>query len=346
MSSITLTVPARSARSYPIVVECGAIAHIRDHLPADADGVIVLCDAALRSIADRVSKNVDAKAVIEVRSGEASKTLTETERLVGDLLKIGATRKTVLINIGGGMLTDLGGFVAAVFMRGIRYIHVPTSMLCMTDAAVGGKTGVDLGETKNIIGAIHQPTAVICDIDLLQTLPDSALREGVVEAVKMAVMLNAEDFQWYEQHLDRILVRDADVLTECVTKAVQMKADVVSEDEHEHTHRMFLNFGHTIGHAVEALSKFAIPHGQAVAIGMRAEMMLAGCADAERVTEILKRMDMPVTIPATMDRETLWDLMRRDKKNIGGVVRMAVPTTIGSGEIQTIDHDAFLKLSA
>ncbi len=346
MSSITLTLPARSERSYPIIVERGAIDEIRTHLPTDTDGIIILCDAALRSVADRVAKSVDAKGVIDVKSGEASKTLTETERLVGELLKIGATRKTVLINIGGGMLTDLGGFVAAVFMRGIRYIHVPTSMLCMTDAAVGGKTGVDLGETKNIIGAIHQPAAVICDIDLLHTLPDSALREGTVEAAKMAAMLNAEDFQWYEQNLDRILARDPDALTDCVVKAVQMKADVVSDDEHEHTRRMFLNFGHTVGHAVEALSKFAIPHGQAVAIGMRAEMLLAGCADTERMTDLLRRMDMPVTIPASMDREILWDLMRRDKKNIGGVVRMAVPTTIGSGEIQTIDHDAFLRLKA
>ncbi len=346
MPTIPLTLPALPARIVPILVDTNALNKLPQLLPSDTDGTVVLHDAALADVAARVSNAISAKGLIAVKSGESSKTLAETQRVVSEMLRLGATRKTVLVNVGGGMLTDLGGFVAAVFMRGIRYVHVPTSLLCMVDAAVGGKTGVDLEETKNIIGAIHHPLAVVCDVDLLKTLPDTPLREGLVETIKMAAMLDAEEFARLEGDLDAILQRDPAALVRCVAEAVRMKAEVVGGDEREDGRRMFLNFGHTVGHAVEAMSRFAIPHGQAVSIGMRAEMRLAGFADAERVNALMRRMGMPLAIPTEMDRGALWELMTRDKKNVGGAVRMAVPTSLGTGEIRTIERGAFLSLAA
>lgn len=344
MRTLTVSISPRSAQSYPVVIGAGAIQKMGEYVPKDADGVVVICDSAMAAVAKDAAKRVKAKGVIEVKSGEASKTLKETERIAAELLKLRASRKTVLICIGGGMLTDLGGFVASVYMRGIRHIAVPTTLLGMVDASVGGKTGVDLGSAKNIIGTIHHPLAIICDIDLLKTLPDPALRDGLTESIKMAAILDAKIFHWFEKALPKILKRDETLLTECVEHSVRMKADVVAGDERESGQRMFLNFGHTVGHAVEALSQFHISHGRAVSIGMVAEMRLAKTRETDRIVALLKQMDMPIEIPADQAMEALWSLMQSDKKNAGGEVRMAVPEPLGTGAIKTISKPDFLSL--
>lgn len=342
MRTIPLHPAPRSSRLYPIVIGKGAIGEIpRLAAESGADGAIILCDERLAETAERLSKTLHAAPVIRVASGEASKSLRETERICAELVRLQATRQSLLVCIGGGMLTDLGGFVASIYMRGIRVVHVPTSLLSMVDAAAGGKTAVDLGNAKNLIGTIHQPAAVVVDINLLQTLPDPQLREGLVEVIKMAAILDARSFAWLEQNLKRALDRDDAAMEECIADAVRMKADVVGEDAHDDGKRLHLNFGHTVGHAVEALSQFAISHGRAVSIGMAREMAMQKTTDRERVLALLRMMDMPLAIPAEYDADALWRLMESDKKSLRGDVRIAVPTAIGAGTVRSISREEF-----
>ncbi len=345
MRTVDLRIPSPRQRSYPILIGAGAARELPRILKdAKPSSVAVLCDTALREIADAIAKLTSAAGVIPVKTGEASKTMGEVERIAAELQKLGADRSTVLLCVGGGMLTDLGGFVAAVFLRGIRVIQVPTSMLAMVDASVGGKTGVDLEHSKNIIGCIHHPLAVIADIDFLRTLPDTPLREGLVEAIKMAAILDAGAFEWFERHLAALLKRDPETLAAAIESAVKMKAGTVGEDERDNGRRMLLNFGHTVGHAAEALSGFAIPHGQAVSIGMMVEMRVAGTKGWERVARLMKAMDMPLEIPQDQTNDALWQMMLRDKKTQGGVVRIAVPDRIGHGDVRPMTFEEFLAV--
>jgi 3-dehydroquinate synthase len=347
MQTVTLRPPAHLAPAYPIHVGTGALSALPELLQSlqPVDGVFVLHDRAVTPLAQTVAASVQG-TLIAVESGEASKTLAEADRICRALLDAKATRRSILVTVGGGMLTDLGGFVASVYQRGIRVIHIPTSMLAMVDAAIGGKTAVDLGEAKNMVGTMHHPVGIIADIDTLQSLGQPQLCEGIVEAVKAMMMLDAGMFAWIETHLPLLLARDPEALTTCVTASARLKADVVAEDERDDNRRLFLNFGHTVGHAVEALSGFRIAHGRAVSIGMMAEMRLAKTPGAERMESMLNAMDMPLEIPAEMNTDELWNLMRSDKKSVRGEVRMAVPAQIGQGEVRPITEDAFRQLRA
>ena len=338
MKKLTLTPPRPSAQRCPILVESGALERIpmlAKDMP-NVDRCIVLYDIRLKKLAERVLKSLPEAAGIAVPSGEESKSFAQVERIAQDMLLKSATRQSVMVNIGGGMLTDLGGFIASVFMRGMRYINVPTSLLGMTDAGIGGKTGIDLGTVKNMIGTIWQPSAIVIDTDVLGSLPDPQLREGLVEVVKMAAIVDKEFFGWLEENMAYILDRDEKLMQVCIHNAARMKAEVVSKDDRDTNHRILLNFGHTVGHAVEALSRFSLSHGQAVSIGMNCEMELAKTKEKERVVELLEQLDMPLTIPVEMKNADLWEVMQNDKKNTGKEVRIAVPTTLGKGEVQTI----------
>lgn len=334
--------PAHQNPEYPVLIGKDLLKTIPE-LTKNADRVAIVHDARMEDLARRVSVLLKNAPMIAVASGEASKTLTEAERLCEEFLHAGLSRKSIVIAIGGGMLTDIAGFAASVYQRGIAVIHVPTTLLAMVDAAVGGKTAVDLGQAKNMIGTIHQPAAIVMDIATLTSLPKTALAEGLVESVKMAAILDAETFTWMEKSLPAILQRDEAALTECIARSVAMKAAVIEEDERETGKRMLLNFGHTVGHAVEALSHFAIPHGQAVSIGMVCEMRMAQVPETDRIKKILTVMEMPVTIPTQFPTNDLWTLMTKDKKNSGGVVRMAVPDQIGHGSVKTITTELFTR---
>ncbi len=342
MKTLSLQPPAHHAPPCCVLIGRGILENI-PKLITEAEGIIVLHDARVEKIAKNVSALLGNAPCLSVASGEASKSMSEAERICAQLLKMKMSRRSVLITIGGGMLTDLGGFVASIYQRGIRVIHVPTTLLAMTDAAVGGKTAVDLGSAKNMIGTIHQPLGIVMDIATLEGLPQTAISEGMVEAVKMAAILDAESFEWMEKHTKDILKREDAALIETIERSVRMKAAVIEEDERESGKRMLLNFGHTVGHAVEALSNFSIPHGQAVSIGMVCEMMMAGTKGADRVTALLQSMEMPTDIPKEFTTEDLWDLMQSDKKSSGGVVRMAVPDRIGHGAVQAISKDLFAR---
>ncbi len=342
MKTITIHPPAHQASEYPVLIGKDLLTRIPE-LIANSDRVAIVHDARMENRARRISGLLNNAVMIPVVSGEASKTTSEAERLCAEFLKAGLSRKSTVIAVGGGMLTDIAGFAASVYQRGINVIHVPTTLLAMVDAAVGGKTAVDLGPTKNMIGTIHQPSAIVMDIATLTTLPKTAFAEGLVEAVKMAAILDADAFADMEKNLPAILARDEAALMECIALSVQMKAAVIEEDERETGRRMLLNFGHTVGHAVEALSNFAIPHGQAVSIGMVCEMRMAQTPEADRILALLKMMDMPTAIPAEFATADLWKLMTQDKKNSSGVVRIAVPDAIGHGSVKNITEELFTR---
>lgn len=283
-------------------------------------------------------------APLVVPPGEASKTLEQAARLYDGMLRAGLDRGSAVVALGGGVVTDLAGFAAATYMRGLPWVAVATTLLAQVDAGVGGKTAVDHPECKNLVGAFHQPAAVMADVGTLATLPEEELRTGLAEVVKHAVIRDADLFALLEAQAARILARDAAVLEDIVARSVGIKADVVMADEREADLRRILNYGHTIGHAAESLALAAggrlggatMTHGRAVALGMIAEARIAerrglvGRAVVERQRRLLERFGLPVRLGAPLDPERCLALMRHDKKAEGGRMRFVLPEAIGA----------------
>ncbi len=271
-----------------------------------------------------------------VPPGEGSKTREEWARLSDLLAERGVGRDGAIIAIGGGMVGDLAGFVAATWQRGIPVLQVPTTLLAMIDASVGGKTGVDTPAGKNLVGAFHPPVAVVADVEVLRTLPDRHLRAGLAEAVKHGGVASSEYFREVEGMIPGVLARDSDALRQIVAGSVRIKAGIVEADEREAGTRAALNAGHTLGHAVELLSEWSLLHGEAVAIGLVVEARLAthlGLADptvAIRLAALLDAAGLPTTLPASLARpEALLAAMSRDKKNRDQEIRFSFIDTIG-----------------
>jgi 3-dehydroquinate synthase len=303
-----------------------------------------------------------AAAPIVVPPGEASKTLAQAGRLYDAMLKAGLDRGSVVVGLGGGVVTDLAGFAAATYMRGVPWVAVATSLLAQVDAGVGGKTGVDHPECKNLIGAFHQPAAVLADVSTLATLPDEELRTGLAEVVKHAMIRDADLLALIENQADRILARDPAVLEEIVARNVQIKADVVMADEREADLRRILNYGHTVGHALESLALEAggrlggagapaMTHGRAVALGMMAEARIAerrglvGRAVVERQKQALQRLGLPIRAGGAIDLERCLAIMRHDKKAEAGRLRLVLPEAIGSVRIADDVTDDEIRLA-
>jgi len=269
-------------------------------------------------------------------AGERSKTRETKARLEDGMLRLGADRESVVVALGGGVTGDLAGFVASTWHRGIPVVQIPTSLLAMLDAAIGGKTAVDLPGGKNAIGTIHQPVALWADVRLLETLPDRAFRAGLAEAVKLGAACDAALFRSLERDAPRLARREERAVASLVARCLAAKGRIVSADPHDAGARRALNFGHTVAHALETACDFAIPHGEAVAVGLVAEAAAArrrtglSRADAERITALLSILGLPVRAPRGLDRKRLLDAMDRDKKRRGGAVRCALPRRIGS----------------
>jgi 3-dehydroquinate synthetase len=345
MKTFNLHIAAVPVRACAVTVGHGAAQGILSLLErlADVDRVFILHDTALQDIAERVQSLVPDSVLLPVPSGEASKSLETVDALVRELLLQHATRHSLLVNVGGGMISDLGGFLAAVYMRGIRFVNIPTTLLGMADAAIGGKVYVNAGPVKNVIGHEWYPEAVLVDLDILGSLPDAQLREGLVEAVKLGAVLDSEYFGWLEENLERVVAREDGALEAAVENAARIKTEAMGHGiELRHT----LNFGHTVGHALEALSQFSLSHGKAVSIGMSCEMALSDFPDRQRVLRALEILDMPVHIPRDIDVRALWDIMRNDKKNVGNEVRIAVPIRIGAAHVQSLGRERFMQLLA
>ncbi len=276
-----------------------------------------------------------AESRLTFPAGEGSKNRDTWARLSDELLSQGFGRDTGIIALGGGVVGDLAGFVAATFLRGVPFAQVPTTLLAMLDASVGGKVGVDTVHGKNLIGAFFPPAIVVADPLTLLSLPDRIFRAGLAEAVKHGVIADAEYFRWIETNARKILARDLSLLTHLVTRSVEIKAQVVSDDEREGGVRAILNAGHTIGHGLEHQSNYLLPHGEAVALGLIAETRIAErmgltlTGTADRVVALLRALGLPTRSGPIAVSEVL-GAMRHDKKNRDGTVRMALPIRLGA----------------
>ena len=283
---------------------------------------------------------IEADGEIVLTPGEQYKTFSAVESICRAAARVHLTRKDRFIALGGGVTGDLTGFASAIYMRGVHFIQIPTTLLAMVDASVGGKTAADLPEGKNLIGAFHQPDAVLIDPGFLKTLSFTDLTCGLAEVVKTAVILDEKLFEKLEQAGEStVLAPDFETLDPArVKRCCQLKAQVVEADEKEMGLRAILNYGHTFGHAVEQMSNFSIPHGSGVAIGMNVAGTLAvtlgmwSADDAKRQLELLKKLHLPVTIPAGFKSTELLEVMRSDKKNDASGIRLVLPEKIGSAK--------------
>jgi len=273
---------------------------------------------------------------LDVPDGDATKNLRQVEKLYHALLEGGADRQSVLVALGGGVVGDLTGFVAATFLRGVPFVQVPTTLLAMVDASVGGKTGVNLKEGKNLVGAFHQPRAVLGDVETLASLPPRQRAAGFAEVIKAAAIWDAALFDELERHAEALLELEAERLVPVLARAVEIKAEVVSRDEREQGVRMLLNFGHTLAHAIEARSRYrGLLHGEAVAVGMvfaarRSEAL--GCAPvgtAERLEALCQRFGLPTEAPA-YDRSAYLEALAVDKKQKDSRIRFVVLEGLGA----------------
>jgi len=274
-------------------------------------------------------------AVLTFPPGENSKSLTTVENLCERLADARVDRNSVLVAFGGGVAGDIAGFVAAVWLRGVRYVQVPTTLLAAVDASVGGKTGVNLRAGKNLVGAFHQPLAVLVDTEFLGTLPPREFRSGLAESIKHAAIRDPGFLAWHEQNVDRVLAQEPGALTELIARNCAIKADVVSRDEREAGLRAILNYGHTIGHALEHLLDYELRHGECVALGMLVENELARMrgwlepSDAERLRDLLVRCGLPSALPRALGADEIWAACQVDKKVRSAAVNFVLLRSLG-----------------
>ncbi|MBE9236349.1 3-dehydroquinate synthase [Anabaena aphanizomenioides LEGE 00250] len=274
--------------------------------------------------------------------GERYKTLNSIQKIYDVALEHRLERSSTMVALGGGVVGDMTGFAAATWLRGINVVQVPTSLLAMVDSSVGGKTGVNHPQGKNLIGAFHQPSLVLIDPEVLKTLPAAEFRAGMAEVIKYGVIWDAELFTQLEasKHLDQLRYVKSDLINYILTHSCQAKADVVSQDEKESGLRAILNYGHTIGHAVESLTNYRLlKHGEAVGIGMIAageiavKLGLWQKADIERQNALMKKAGLPTKLPAGLDIAAIIDALQLDKKVKSGKVQFVLPTQIGAVKV-------------
>ena len=328
---------------YDVTVEADSLDRVAEHLPSAKRVAVVTNDAVAPLYLDRLvaALEADGRDVVAcvILDGEQHKTLESLGRVYDELLPHRLERGTPLVAMGGGVTTDLGGFAAATLLRGLPFVTVPTSLLAMVDASVGGKTGVNHAAGKNLIGAFHAPHAVVIDPATLVTLPDRELRNGLAECIKHDVIRDAAHFDLMFDAMASFLAKDVPALTDLVRHNVAIKARVVAADPFEKGERAHLNLGHTFGHAIEKVTKFAVAHGEAVAVGTvcacraSAALGLMSQGEADRVTQLVALAGLPTGgIEASAD--ALIAAMASDKKVSGGRVRFVLPTRIGAATLR------------
>jgi 3-dehydroquinate synthase len=334
-------------RAYPILIGPGLLGStevLSEH--AGAAKLLIVTDDVVGPLwIPTLERGLAGRSyqVCVLPGGEEQKTLGNVALIIDALVAARLNRDGMVLALGGGVIGDVAGFAAASYQRGIPIVQLPTTLLAQVDSSVGGKTGVNHPGGKNLIGAFHQPTAVITDTDTLSTLPDRQLRAGFTEIVKAALVADAEFFAWLEANVVRLLARDADALEEAIRHACEIKATIVAEDERERGCRALLNLGHTFGHAIEAGAGYGhVLHGEAVAAGLvlAAELSarigrLAG-GDAIRVRELLLSAGLPVD-PPRLGRARMLELMGMDKKVMDGEIRLVLLDSIGKATV-TADY--------
>lgn len=343
---VTVTINHHTG-SYPVLIGAALLDDLPRLIERFAPGrrVAVITD---RRVARALPSPLQVPTLV-VPAGERSKSRRRWAELSDRLLELGFGRDSVIVALGGGVVGDLAGFVAATYLRGIPWLQVPTTVLAMVDASVGGKTGVDTPHGKNLIGAFHPPAAVVADPRALRTLPDAVYRAGLAEVVKHGLIADEGYLRWIEREAEAILQRDEEMLVRLVHRSVEIKGGIVERDEFETDERAILNAGHTVAHAIEAVSGYTIPHGEAVAIGLIAEAALAeelGLAHeglADRLRAVHQSLGLPVALPRDFLVEDLLAAMSHDKKNRGGAIRFALPEAVGrmarDGERWTVGAD-------
>jgi 3-dehydroquinate synthase len=344
-------------RSYDIVVASGELpqaarmieswSQVRQHKSGSRSALVVTDVNVLETHAGQVVRSLrEAGWRCEVEAlpaGETTKSLEQANRLYDRLIDLQADRHTLVVAVGGGVIGDLAGFVAATYARGIPFVQIPTTLLSQVDSSVGGKVGVNHPRAKNMIGAFYQPLGVLIDTSLLETLPDREYRAGLAEVVKYGVILDASFFEYLETHVPELNRRIPEVLRHVVARSCRLKADVVEHDEFERTGlRAVLNYGHTFAHAFEALCGYGeLLHGEAVAIGMVYASRLAdrlGRIPVELTTrqeQLLRRLSLPVRLPhpKALPIDSLLGRMQLDKKSVGGQLRFVLPSRLGHVEL-------------
>ncbi|MBM4255823.1 MAG: 3-dehydroquinate synthase [Deltaproteobacteria bacterium] len=338
-------------RSYPILIGTDLLANagcfLRKH-GLRPGSVAIVTDSVVgplyqKTLTDALVQAEFSPVVIEIPAGEEHKNLTWLSFVYDKLIAGGIERSSPLIALGGGVVGDLTGFAAATFQRGVPFVQIPTTLLAQVDASVGGKTAVDHPAGKNLIGAFYQPRLVIIDVSTLQTLPEREFRAGLAEVIKYGVILSPGLFALLEQRLDSLLRLDSALLSEVITTCCQLKARVVEEDETEGDYRAILNFGHTLGHAIENATGYTqYLHGEAVAIGMVFAASLSQqrgfCSDGlcQRLCQLLKKAGLPVIIPSTVKSETLVAGMATDKKVAAGKVKFVGIEELGKTRFENL----------
>lgn len=340
-------------RTYDSIVERGSLSRVGQLVPDNAGMVFVVTTQDVFKLHGRTLhaslKGIEHRALF-FPGGEPNKRMAQVEALAEDMVAAGGDRSSVVIAFGGGIVGDLGGFLAAIFMRGIPVIQVPTTLLAQVDAAVGGKTGANLVSGKNLIGAFHQPLGVVIDPDVVKTLPEREYRAGLQEVVKCGVIRDAALFQMLDEKAEAVLALEPDVVEEAIAGAVRIKAEVVTADEREGDLRRILNFGHTFGHALEAETRYErFLHGEAVAWGMHAATILAeklGKLDAASAQRIHRVIDKYGPIPSLegLEAANLAARLKSDKKTVKGKVHFVLPVRIGEvGIFSDVDEALVLE---
>ena len=317
--------------------------HLKNYV--DAEKVIIVTDTNVKHYYQKKFPPYD---VITIETGEKIKNLDTVRNIYRKLVELEADRSTLLIGIGGGIVCDITGFVASTFLRGMRFGFVSSTLLSQVDASVGGKNGVNFEGYKNMIGVFEQPQFVICDLDLLKTLPEKEILCGLAEIIKHAAIQDAELFTYIETHAEKILSLDTEVMEKLVHNSVAIKARIVNRDEKEKGERRKLNFGHTFGHAIEKTT--GVSHGEAVSAGMMLAAEISEkkgglpADDANRLKKMLQRFNLPTKLPA--DRTTILEALRKDKKRAGDHIFFVLLSAIGNAFVEKIavkDFEALIS---
>ena len=328
---------------YPIDVKAGSLKDLGDFARkvAPAHRYAVITDSHVGPLYGSTaaeSLGIDSADVLVIPAGENSKSRGSWGWITDQLIERGFGRDSAIVALGGGVIGDLAGFVAATYMRGIPIVHAPTTLLAMIDASIGGKTGVDTQAGKNLVGAFHPPAGVLVDPQLLDTLPLRELRTGFAEALKHGAIADRSYFDAVVSAIPRVLYgrgQSGDSLTGVIVGSIEIKSGIVARDEHEGGVRKILNFGHTVGHAIEMLSGYSLAHGEAVAIGMTLESRIAERVQiavegtAKEIRGALTAAGLPVELPKQLDADRILEVMQADKKVRAGSVQYALPRAIG-----------------
>ncbi len=338
---------ALGERSYPIVIGDGLLAGGFDLEPylAGPDCLVVSNDTVAPLYLDSLKPCLGDRRItaVSLPDGEAHKTLDTMRRILDALAESRAARDVTVVALGGGVVGDIAGFAAASYMRGVAFVQVPTTLLAQVDSSVGGKTGVNHPAGKNLIGAFHQPRAVMIDTDTLATLPDRELSAGLAEVIKYGAIADADFFAWLEDNIDVLVGRDPEALSRAIARSCELKAEVVADDEREQGRRAILNFGHTFGHAIERCQGYGDwLHGEAVAAGMIMAAELSGLPadDLDRLVALTGRAGLPVA-PPPVAADDLLAAMGHDKKVLGKQLRFVLLERLGAAEV-TSDYDVQL----